>query len=155
MVRSAADASTGAFPARRRRRIRNSGARATTAGALPEKPKRNPEQARAAETILTAGRESREAFLGRHAEAVYRALTKNLTNFVRAEELVYEAAKLVPGLMPTRAAGRRQSEKLQRDKDGIEVDQGIFLRTVLAHPDRRHASLPRDAAAEAGVARAR
>ena len=35
--------------------------------ALPEKPKRNPEQARTAETILSAGRESREAFLGRHA----------------------------------------------------------------------------------------
>ena len=31
--------------------------------ALPEKPQRNPEQARAAETILNTGRESREAFL--------------------------------------------------------------------------------------------
>jgi hypothetical protein len=37
----------------------------------PRKPKRNPEQARAAETILRAGRESREAFHARHAEAVY------------------------------------------------------------------------------------
>ena len=35
--------------------------------ALPEKPKRNPEQARAAETILRVGRESREAFMLRHA----------------------------------------------------------------------------------------
>ena len=34
--------------------------------ALPEKPKRNPEQARAAETILTTGRGSREAFMLRH-----------------------------------------------------------------------------------------
>src|SRR6266850_2218634 len=62
--------------------------------ALPEKPKRNPEQARAAETILHAGRETREAFMGRHAEAIYRALTKDHTIFVRAEPLVYEAANL-------------------------------------------------------------
>ena len=45
--------------------------------ALPEKPKRTPDQMRAAETILRIGRESREAFMGRHAEAVYRALTKD------------------------------------------------------------------------------
>ena len=102
--------------------------------ALPDKPQRNPEAARAAETILRAGRESREAFLGRHAEAVYRALTKDQTNFIRAEPLVYDAANLIPGLTPTRQQVAEQSEKPQRDKDGIEVDQGIFFAHVLAHP---------------------
>ena len=47
--------------------------------ALPEKQKRNPDQARAAETILRTGRESREAFMLRHAGAVYAALTKDQT----------------------------------------------------------------------------
>src|SRR5258705_10678859 len=89
-------------------------------GALPEKPKRNPEQARAAETILTAGRETREFFLRRHAQALYAVLTKNQTSFVRAEPLAYEAASLVPGLVPTRAQVAEQGEKVQRDKDGIE-----------------------------------
>lgn len=102
--------------------------------ALPEKPKRNPEQARAAEAILRMGRESREAFMGRHAEAVYRALTKDQSTFVRAEPLVYEAANLVPGLVPTRPQVAEQSEKLQSDKDGIEVDQGIFFANILAAP---------------------
>jgi thioesterase DpgC len=102
--------------------------------ALPEKPKRNPAQSRAAETILRVGRESREAFLARHAETVYRALTKNMTAFLRAEPLAYEAASLVPGLTPTRADVAAQSEKPQRDKDGIEIDQGIFFARVLAHP---------------------
>ena len=102
--------------------------------ALPEKPKRNPAEMRAAETILRVGRESREAFLGRHAEAVYRALTKDVTAFVRAEPLVYDAASLVPGLTPTRSQVAAQNEKPQRDKDGIEVDQGIFFAHVLAHP---------------------
>src|SRR5215208_6616583 len=60
--------------------------------ALPEKPKRNPEQARAAETILRTGRENREAFMGRHADAVYRALTKEMSAFLRAEDLASQAA---------------------------------------------------------------
>jgi (3,5-dihydroxyphenyl)acetyl-CoA 1,2-dioxygenase len=104
-------------------------------GALPDKPKRSLEQLRAAETILSFGRESREAFLGKHVQAVYAALTKGLTNFVRAEELAYDAANLVPGLTPTRAQVAAQSEKPQRDKDSIEADQGILLSRVLAHPD--------------------
>jgi len=103
--------------------------------ALADKPKRNPEQASASETILGVGRESREAFLGRHAEAVYRTLTRNQTRFVRAEPLAYEAANLIPGLTPTRAQVTAQGEKAQRDKDGIEVDQGIFFANILAHPE--------------------
>jgi thioesterase DpgC len=104
-------------------------------GALPEKPRRNPEQARAAETILNAGRETRETFLRQHAQTVYTALTGNQTGFVRAEPLVYEAANLVPGLVPTRSQVAEQGGKVQRDKDGIEVDQGIFFAQILAHPD--------------------
>src|SRR4051794_22853501 len=102
--------------------------------ALPDKPKRTPEQVHAAESILRAGRESREAFLTSHAEPIYRALTRDQTTFVRAEPLVYEAANFIPGLTPTRAQVAAQSEKMQRDKDGIEVDQGIFFAHVLAHP---------------------
>ena len=101
---------------------------------LPDKPKRNPEQLRTAESILRVGRESREAFLARHAEPVYRALTKGQTAFLRAEPLVYAAADLIPGLVPTRAQVAAQSEKMQRDKDGVEVDQGIFFAHILAHP---------------------
>jgi thioesterase DpgC len=67
-------------------------------------------------------------------QAAYAALTKNQTSFVRAEELAYAAANLIPGLTPTRAQVAAQSEKPQRDKDSIEADQGIFLSRVLAHP---------------------
>jgi len=103
--------------------------------ALPEKPKRNPEQARAAETILHAGRETRENFMLRHAESVYAALTGKLTQFVRAEPLVYAAADLVSGLVPTRRQVAAESEKTQSAKDGIEIDQGIFFANILARPD--------------------
>ena len=129
-------------------RIRRSGAQGyELLEALPEKQKRTADQARAADTILRTGRESREAFMLRHAGAVYAALTKDQTKFVRADVLAYEAAALVPGLTPTRAQVYAQGEKMQRDKDGIEVDQGIFFAHVLRAPVRRHALLPRDAAA--------
>jgi len=103
--------------------------------ALPGKGKRTPEQARAADTILTAGREGREAFLRQHAHALYAALTRNQSHFVRAEPLVYAAAERVPGLVPTRAQVEAQSRKMQSEKDGIEVDQGIFFAHILARPD--------------------
>src|SRR4051812_10163888 len=101
---------------------------------LPEKAKRNPEQARTAEAILSTGRETREAFLGQHVQSVYATLTGNHASFLRVEQLVYAAADLVPGIVPTRAQVAVQSEKPQRDKDGVEVDQGILLARILAHP---------------------
>ena len=101
---------------------------------LPDKPQRTPDETRAAETILTTGRASREAFLRKHVQALYGALTRNQTRHVRAEPLAYEAARLIPGLTPTRAQVDAQSQRVQRDKDGIEIDQGIFFANVLADP---------------------
>ena len=102
---------------------------------LPNKPKRTAEQKLAAEHILLDCRRAREAFLQRHAETVYRKLTKNLTNFVRVDDFVYDAAKLVPGLTPTHKQVNAESTLMQSEKDGVEVDQGIFLSQVLAIPD--------------------
>ena len=102
---------------------------------LPAKPRRDAEQARAAETILRTGRETREAFLRAHVKHVYAALTDHRRKFVRAEALVYAAASLVPGLAPTRDEVVAQRELLQSEKDGIEVDQGIFFAHVLTHKE--------------------
>jgi thioesterase DpgC len=51
------------------------------------------------------------------------------------EPLAYAAAELVPGLTPTRAQVARESDQLQKDKEGIEIDQGILLNHVLADPE--------------------
>src|SRR6476620_3508399 len=101
---------------------------------LPGKSKRNVEQKLAADIIIPACRQAREDFLQHHAEAVYRKLTKNLTHFVRVDELAYEAGKLVSGLAPTRKQVDAESTLMQSEKDGVEVDQGIFLAQVLAVP---------------------
>jgi thioesterase DpgC len=102
---------------------------------LPKKPVRTPDQQMAAEIVLAECRRAREDFLRRHAETVYRKLTKNLGNFLRVDELAYAAAKLVPGLTPTQKQVAAESALMQSEKDGVEVDQGIFLAQMLAVPD--------------------
>jgi thioesterase DpgC len=102
---------------------------------LPKKPKRTPDQQLAADIIQLRCRDARERFLANHAEAIYRKLTKNLDNFLRVDDLTYGASKLVKGLTPTRQQVDAESELLQAEKDGAEVDQGIFLAHVLARAD--------------------
>jgi (3,5-dihydroxyphenyl)acetyl-CoA 1,2-dioxygenase len=104
-------------------------------GKLPKKPVRTPEQQLAADTIQSDCRRAREEYLTRHAETIYRKLTKNLSEFRRVDELTYAAAKLIPGLTPTRKQVDAESASMQSEKDGVEVDQGIFLSHVLSKAD--------------------
>ena len=99
---------------------------------LAAKTKRNRAEAAAAQLILGTAREQRERFLAVHAEALYDKLTRNRSQFIRLEDLVFAAATAVPGLTPTAAQVAAEAELLQRDKDGVEIDQGIFLAHVLA-----------------------
>jgi len=106
---------------------------------LPAKPERSAGQAQAAEDIKREAREARGRFLAAHSGAVYDRLTQTRARFVRVEDLVYDAAELVPGLTPTHAQVEAESARAQRDKDGIEIDQGIFVSAVLANgPCGRH-----------------
>ena len=102
---------------------------------LPKKAARSKEQQAAADGILFGCRDARENFLTHHADAIYRKLTKNLAEFPRVEDLPYFAAKLVPGLTPTRKEVDAEGELLQSEKEGVEVDQGIFLSHVLANAE--------------------
>ena len=52
--------------------------------------------------------------------------------FIRLEDLVFPPRPPSPGLTPTAAQVAAEAELLQRDKDGVEIDQGIFLAHVLA-----------------------
>jgi thioesterase DpgC len=64
--------------------------------------------------------------------ALYAELTDGLTRPVRADDLVYGAAELAPGLVPTREQVAAERERLQKDKEGLEIAQGAFLGNVLA-----------------------
>jgi thioesterase DpgC len=120
---------------------------------LPRKPKRGLAEAEAVHLIVTAAREEREHFLAVHVQALYDELTRNRSRFIRLEDLVFAAAAAVPGLTPTAAQVAAEAELLQRDKDGVEIDQGIFLAHVLgAETAGRHLChamlLPRPETAE-------
>ena len=99
---------------------------------LPAKPKRNAAETAAAQAILAAARDHRERFLAAHVDMLYDRLTNNRTRFLRVEQLVTDAAKLVPGLTPTQSQLAKEGDLRQHDKEGIETDQGIFLSHVLA-----------------------
>lgn len=102
---------------------------------LPKKRQRTPEQQSAVDAILFTCRRLREDFLKKHADAIYRRLTKNLSTFHRVDELAYDVAKFVPGLTPTRKQVDAESTLMQSEKDGVEIDQGIFLAHILALPE--------------------
>jgi (3,5-dihydroxyphenyl)acetyl-CoA 1,2-dioxygenase len=101
---------------------------------LPHKPGRSEPQAAAAAAILERDRAAREQFLGRYAETIYRRLTGDLSKFKRVEMLVRDAAAGLPGLVPDDAQLAQENGLQQRDKAGLEIDQGLFLAHVLAHP---------------------
>jgi thioesterase DpgC len=101
---------------------------------LPAKPRRGEREQAAAEAIQAALRDTRTRFLRAYAEPVYADLTRDYQECVRAEELVYRAAERYPGLTPTRASVLAERQHPQKDKDGAEIDQGIFFSQVLAHP---------------------
>jgi len=102
---------------------------------LPRPPARNEAERQAAARLLQAGRQTRRRFMAAHTLDVYRALTDDMRTLVRIERLVVEAARLVPGLVPTPDEIAAEAEGKQGDKDGIEIDQGIFCHAVLARPD--------------------
>lgn len=100
---------------------------------LPAKTARSAAEAASCAAIFAAERKAREDFLDCHVEAVYSRLTGNFSAFVRADQLVADAAEKCPGLVPAKAVLDRDNGKMQSAKDGYEIDQGIFFAHVLAN----------------------
>jgi thioesterase DpgC len=98
---------------------------------LPPRARRSEREQAAAATIQEAARAARSRFLAHHGDAVYDALTDRRARFVRLEHLVMEAARLVPGLVPEAQQIAAEDGLKQKDKDGLEIDQGLFVAAVL------------------------
>ncbi|MEU8653502.1 (3,5-dihydroxyphenyl)acetyl-CoA 1,2-dioxygenase DpgC [Streptomyces sp. NPDC048737] len=113
---------------------------------LPAKPERDPGRQQLAAEVISEQRRVRSAFLELHAERVYHELTGGLREERSLSELVLAASEAFPGLTPTEAqmAAERQCAT-QADKEGREIDQGIFFHWVLrsqqAGPHLMHALL--------------
>ncbi len=97
----------------------------------PPKPARDAVQAKGAQTVKDVLRRVRNSFGRRYAKAIYRRLTGGYRHFIRAEELVYAAAEICPGLCPTREQVRDELAVPLADKEGVELAQTDFLSHVL------------------------
>ncbi|OII69317.1 MULTISPECIES: (3,5-dihydroxyphenyl)acetyl-CoA 1,2-dioxygenase DpgC [unclassified Streptomyces] len=102
--------------------------------ALPEPGSRLPEQQAEVAAVKDAARTMRMRFLAARADAVYDRLTEGRTKRLRIAELVEAAAAEFPGLVPTAEQLAADRGRRQADKEGHEIDQGIFLRAVLRSP---------------------
>ncbi len=71
---------------------------------------------------------------GLTVEELYDALTDRCTRPVRLDELLYEAADRVPGLVPTRAEIEQERTRKLADKQRVELAQGLLLAEILAVP---------------------
>jgi thioesterase DpgC len=102
---------------------------------LSKKTARNLNEAAASEFIHHKERELRELFLGVHVQELYGKLTDCGSKFLRVEQLVIEAARIVPGLVPSAEELAAESRLLLKEKEGLEVDHGILLSHILARPE--------------------
>lgn len=106
---------------------------------LPDRPARTIGEQGTADRLLQEGREAREEFLSRHVRQVYASLTDGLRSTPRVGHLLAAAAERYPGLVPSPARLAAERRREQRDKDGWEIDQGIFVAHVLDdEPSGRH-----------------
>ena len=98
---------------------------------LPLPPARSPAQRATAAAALDEVRAMRTDHMAAHAEEIYDELTAGRTRSLRIDELVMAAAERRPGLVPTAAQMAAEHARPQAEKDGREIDQGIFLRGIL------------------------
>jgi thioesterase DpgC len=101
---------------------------------LPAPPLRTPAQRDAASSALDEIRATRAGYVEAHAEEIYDELTAGRTRYLRIDELVRTAARVYPGLVPTDEQMAAERSRRQAEKDGREIDQGIFLRGILRAP---------------------
>src|ERR1700733_4230080 len=71
---------------------------------------------------------------GLTVEQLYDELTDNCTRPVRLDDLVYEAAERVPGLVPKRAEIDVERPGQLADKERLELAQGLLLAEILQVP---------------------
>lgn len=97
---------------------------------LPAPEHRSPAQRDEAAAVKDVVRDLRHAFLQRHVDAVYDEVTS--AGELRLAPLCEATAVAFPGLVPTGAQLAAERSRPLRQKEGLEIDQGIFLSRVLA-----------------------
>ncbi|GGO95610.1 (3,5-dihydroxyphenyl)acetyl-CoA 1,2-dioxygenase DpgC [Wenjunlia tyrosinilytica] len=94
---------------------------------LPPRRERSPEQHTLGEAVLDRARAARLGFVRAHGQRLHDELTDAGRTAPRLPELAFGAADLLPGLAPTREVIAAERRRIQPDKEGHEVDQGILF----------------------------
>lgn len=102
-------------------------------GELPPKSRRNDAERAAGRAALDLMTDVCWRFLRLHRGAVYAALTQGVP--CRVETLARRAAERFPGIVPSDEALRDEAGMLQKDKDGLEIFQGLFFAQLFADPE--------------------
>lgn len=99
---------------------------------LPLKSRRSADEHAAGESVLHLMVDLCWRFLGAYRGAVYASLTRGAP--CRLETLAQRAGERFPGVVPTLEAIQEESERLQKDKDGLEIFQGLFFSQLFSDP---------------------
>ena len=101
---------------------------------LPPRSQRRAGEKAAAEAVVRVATGLCRRVARTLREPIYARLTDAFRRHPRVDELVYRAAELWPGLVPTRTEIAREMRRMQADKDGLEILQGCLLSELLASP---------------------
>jgi enoyl-CoA hydratase/carnithine racemase len=98
---------------------------------LPLRSKRTVVEREAGERMVRTIADLVWRFARSHRDAIYRRLTDDFRLALRIDDLMWRAAELWPGLVPTRAQLEEESQRTQIDKDGREIAQGVLVSQLM------------------------
>lgn len=102
---------------------------------MPQRSKRTATEKEEGRAVVDSMADLCWRFCQVHRSEIYDRLTEGRTRAVRLEDLLWSAAELWPGLVPTRDEVSAEAERMQADKDGREIQQGMFVSQMLSDPD--------------------
>ncbi|HSH44099.1 MAG TPA: enoyl-CoA hydratase/isomerase family protein [Arenicellales bacterium] len=100
---------------------------------LPLKSRRSAAERAAGEAVLNVMADLCWRFLGSYRRAVYAALARGVP--CRLETLARRAGERFTGILPSAEDIAGEARKLQKDKDGMEIFQGLLFAQLFADPE--------------------
>ena len=105
---------------------------------MPLRSQRTPAQKAAGDAIVHLTADAAWRFFRRHAVRMYREITREGARSLRVDALLWEAAARWPDILPAQTELAAEGDRMQADKDGLEIHQGLFVSQVMADPKTGH-----------------
>ncbi len=74
---------------------------------------------------------TKKFFLNVYSGYIYRKITNDLKKYLRLDSLCFEVNNIVPNLLPSYIDIENENKLFLKDKEGLEIQQGIFLSAIL------------------------